>query len=84
VELSLARGAEVVGDDVRARELYAVAVAGHERLRTPAWLARSLLHQGRFLLRIGDEQAGREALARADHLAARYRLAYVARRVAAS
>ena len=84
-ELPLARAAAAVGDVARARAEFAAAVAGHERLGTPAWLARSLLHQGRFLIGTGDRgdrRAGEDALARAGALAERHGLPYVARRVA--
>lgn len=84
VDLALARAAAALGDLDRARTDFEVAVAGHERLQTPAWLARSLVHQGRFLLATGDDadrRAGEDALARAADLARRYGLPYVARRI---
>jgi DNA-binding SARP family transcriptional activator len=77
VDLALARGAECLGRLDEARRRYEVAVVGHERMRTPAWLARSLIHQGRFLLAHGhpeDEVAAVAALDRAAALAARHGL----------
>jgi DNA-binding SARP family transcriptional activator len=70
VDLSLARGAERLGRLDEARSRYGVAVAGHERLRAPAWLARSLVQQGRFLLDHGSPTDRRQALAALDRAAA--------------
>ena len=84
VDLSLARAAAVCGDAAAARHLFDVAVTGHERLRAPGWLARSLLHQGRFLLATGDPDdaaAGYTALERARELAALNGLTPIARQV---
>ncbi|HSM67432.1 MAG TPA: hypothetical protein VK860_14080, partial [Ilumatobacteraceae bacterium] len=84
VDLSLARAAAVCGDTAAARHLFDVAVTGHERLRAPGWLARSLLHQGRFLLATGDPDdatAGCTALERARELTALHGLTPVARQV---
>lgn len=85
VDLALARGAAALGDEDRARERFTFAVAGHESLRAPGWHARSLVHQGRFLLDTGDrvdERVGRAALERAAQLAELHGLAYVTRRLA--
>jgi DNA-binding SARP family transcriptional activator/class 3 adenylate cyclase/tetratricopeptide (TPR) repeat protein len=84
VDLALARGAALLGDASRAARLFERTVAGHERLRTPAWLARSLLHHGRFLLLAGglDDGQGLAALDRAAALADAHGLPYVARQVA--
>nr|WP_249420570.1 AAA family ATPase [Rhabdothermincola salaria] len=87
VGLALARSAVLLGDTERARTLFDEAVAGHERLRTPAWLARSLLYQGRFLLDMagpGDRSRGEDALRRVEALASTHDLVYVARQVAES
>jgi DNA-binding SARP family transcriptional activator len=85
VELALARAAAASGDHRRARADFATAVAGHERLGTPAWLARSLVHQGRFLVGTGDpadRAAGEAALVRAEELARQHGFPYVMRRIA--
>jgi DNA-binding SARP family transcriptional activator len=81
VDLALARGAVTAGQEASARRYFERAVAGHERLRTPAWLARSLLHQGQFLQRVEPDQgrAGREAIHRAAALAESHDLVHVAR-----
>jgi tetratricopeptide (TPR) repeat protein len=84
VDLSLARGAECLGRVDEARRRYHEAVAGHERMRTPAWLARSLLHLGRFLLTHGRPEDQADALAaldRAAALAARHHLVPVAHQI---
>jgi hypothetical protein len=85
VELALARASAAAGDHPRARADFATAVAGHERLETPAWLARSLVHQGRFLVGTGDpadRAAGEAALVRAEELARQHGFPYVMRRIA--
>jgi DNA-binding SARP family transcriptional activator/tetratricopeptide (TPR) repeat protein len=87
VDLALAQAASVSGDAAAARALFDSAVEGHERLRAPAWLARSLLHQGRFLLATGDPDdaaLGRTALRRARELTVRHGLAPIARQVDAA
>lgn len=84
VDLGLARGAATLGQTDRARELFEVAVEGHERLGAPAWHARSLVHQAAFLLGTGDPddlRLGRTALERARSIAAGRGFPYVARRV---
>jgi DNA-binding SARP family transcriptional activator len=84
-DLALARAAALAGDDERARSLFEAAVAGHDRLEMPAWLARSLLHQGRYLLGTGDPvdvTPGRQALDRARSICAEVGLPYVAAQVA--
>jgi hypothetical protein len=48
-----------------------------------AWLARSLEHQGRFLLDRGETDAATTALARAAAIADRHGLVYIRRRLAA-
>jgi hypothetical protein len=86
VDLALALGAALLGES-RARDLFADAVAGHERMGALAWLARSLAHQGTFLIGTGDAAdaaAGRAALERAGELARRYGFPYVDRRVRAA
>jgi hypothetical protein len=70
VDLSLARGAESLGRLDEARERYAAAVAGHERMRTPAWLARSLIHQARFLSTHGETDERTSARAGLDRAVA--------------
>jgi class 3 adenylate cyclase/DNA-binding SARP family transcriptional activator len=85
VDLALARAAAAMGDTDRARADFETAVAGHERLGTPAWLARSLVHQGRFLIATGEEadrRAGEAALQRAEDLADQHGFPYVALRIA--
>jgi DNA-binding SARP family transcriptional activator len=87
VDLALARAATVSGDAAAARRLFDLAVDGHERLRAPAWLARSLLHQGRFLVVTGDPDdaaVGRAALERARELTRRHGLTPIARQVDAA
>jgi DNA-binding SARP family transcriptional activator len=81
VDLALARGAALTGRPTDARRWFQVAVEGHERLRAPVWLARSLLHQGRFLLGGGpdDIARGREAIDRAAGLAEAHGAVNVAR-----
>lgn len=84
VDLALARGCALLGHRDRAADLFEAAVAGHERMRTPAWLARTLVHQGRFLCGTGsasDAERGRAALERAGELADRHGLVYVRRRL---
>jgi DNA-binding SARP family transcriptional activator len=85
VDLALARGAGLLGDHARARRLFEEVVVGHERMRTPVWLARSLLHQGRFLLATGDAEdaaAGRRAIERATAIAEAHGAVNVVRQAA--
>jgi DNA-binding SARP family transcriptional activator len=84
VDLALARVLSVIGRRDEARAAFAAAVTGHERAGAPAWLARSLLYQGGFLVEAGEVDAGGAALARASAIAERYRLVHVARRAAAA
>jgi DNA-binding SARP family transcriptional activator/tetratricopeptide (TPR) repeat protein len=70
VDHSLARGAERLGNLDEARHRYEAAVAGHERMRTPAWLARSLVHHARFLLTYGEPHERSAAVAALDRAAA--------------
>ena len=68
VDLALARADALLGDHDAARARFAAAASGHERLGTPAWLARTLVHQSRFLAATGradDAAAGSVAAARA-------------------
>ncbi len=81
VDLAIARLHATVGDTARARPAFAAAVAGHERVGSPAWLARSLLHQGRFLRAAGDEAAALAAFTRAAALADAFALPIVARQI---
>jgi DNA-binding SARP family transcriptional activator len=84
VDLSLARGAECTGRYDDARRWYSTAVAGHERMRTPAWLARSLLHEARFLLHHGnpgEESLARDGLDRAASIAEHHGLVPVAHQI---
>ncbi len=84
VDLALARGLALLGHEDRAAVLFDAAVTGHERMRTPAWLARTLVHQGRFLCgtdSVSDADRGRAALSRAGELADRHGLVYVRRRL---
>ncbi|MDT3443389.1 BTAD domain-containing putative transcriptional regulator [Pseudofrankia sp. BMG5.37] len=78
VDLAIARLHAAVGDTARARPAFAAAVAGHERVGSPAWLARSLLHQGRFLRAAGDGAAASAAFTRAAALADAFALPIVA------
>ena len=77
VDLAIARLHATAGDDAAAREWFATAVDRHERIGAPAWLARSLLHQGVFL---GPD--GAASLDRAAALADTYGLPIVAEQVA--
>ena len=77
VDLAIARLHATAGDDAAAREWFATAVDRHERIGAPAWLARSLLHQGVFL---GPD--GAASLDRAAALADTYGLPIVADQVA--
>ena len=77
VDLALARAAAALGDGTRARALFERAVAGHERLRTPAWLARSLRDQAAFLGGTGDaddRSVAASALAHARRIAVEHDL----------
>jgi hypothetical protein len=82
VELALGRLHAVLGHDDDARRWFAAAVAGHEQAGSPAWLARSLLHQGRYLRSQGDDVAAQRAFLRAAGIAEEYALVIVARQVA--
>jgi DNA-binding SARP family transcriptional activator len=85
VDLALARGAATLGRHDDAHRWFDAAVVGHERLRAPGWLARSLLHQGQFLVEHGtasDRTAGRAAIARAAAIAESHGLTNIARQVA--
>lgn len=82
VDLAIARLHVTVGDGPAARHWFERAVVGHERTETPAWLARSLVHQGRFLIDAGAAEDGRRALVRAAALADAFALPIVARQVA--
>ena len=84
VDLALARLQVVAGDHAAARQGFEQAVVVHERAGTPPWLARTLVHQGRFLRSVGDGAAGDAALARAAQLAELHRLPIVAAQVAAT
>ncbi len=79
--MALARYAEMCGDEAVAAVAFADAVRISEGMRAPAWLARSLFHQGCFLQRAGDPSAAAEAHARASELAERHQLPYVRRRL---
>ena len=83
VDLTLARLVDVLGDRDQAESLFTVAVAGHERVGAPAWLARSLLYQGRFWIDTDRVVDGLAALERAGAIAAAYGLAPIAAQVAA-
>lgn len=84
VDLALARADALAGRTHVARRRFELAAEGHERMQVPAWTARTLAHQGSFLLGTGDRDdrvAAREALARARALADEYGLVYVHRRL---
>jgi hypothetical protein len=70
VDLTLARLHEVLGSEQEARSGYAAAIAGHERLGAPGWLARSLLHHGSFLAAAGDRTGAAASWRRAESVAA--------------
>ena len=82
VDLTLARLHATVGDEVAARHWFEAAVVGHEHVGAPAWLARSLLHQGRFLRSRGEPVAAADALRRAGAIAEAFSLPIVAQQVA--
>ncbi|MCU1503360.1 MAG: regulatory protein LuxR, partial [Ilumatobacteraceae bacterium] len=84
VDLALARLHATLDRTDDARGWFEAAVAGHERLGAPAWLARSLLHQGRFLVRCGEPAAGTAALRRAAELAREHRLPIVLAQIEAT
>jgi DNA-binding SARP family transcriptional activator len=84
-DLGLARLAALLDRPDEAREWFARSVAGHDRLGSPVWLARSLLHQGRFLLSTGDEGdqiEGSRALFRGGCIAEAMNLAPLAGQIA--
>jgi DNA-binding SARP family transcriptional activator len=81
-DLAIARLHATLGDTRAARGAFTAAVAGHEKMGAPAWLARSLLHQGRFLRATGDEPAAAGAFRRAAALADAFALPIVARQIA--
>jgi hypothetical protein len=81
VALAIARHAQMHDDDEAAAARYADAVAMCERMSAPAWLARSLLHQGDFLRARGERMDGEAALRRSRDLAVRHALPYVQRRL---
>ncbi len=81
VGLALARYDAMGGDTERARGRFADAIALADRSGAVAWLARSLVHHGVYLLGVGDRAEGDEALARARRLAETHRLPYVLRRL---
>jgi tetratricopeptide (TPR) repeat protein len=84
VDLTLARVHATLGHDKEATLWFTRAVEGHERVGAPAWLARSLLHQGRFRRQRGDDEAALASLERAAALADAFSLPVVARQVAAA
>jgi tetratricopeptide (TPR) repeat protein len=87
VDLSLARALATTGDVNGARDAFAAAVAGHEALRTPAWLARALAHQAAFLATTGDPAdaaVAARARDRARALAEEHGFPYVLRRLDAT
>ncbi len=81
VGLGLARHAAFVGDVELAASRFSAAVAMAEREGAFGWLARSLVHQGRFLREAGDARAAQTALERAAELAVTHGLPYVMRRL---
>lgn len=83
VSLAIARLSHLLGDEEQAELWFGDAVAGHERAGTPAWLARSLLYQGRFWIDCGRMDAAAAALERAASIARAYGMAPVAAQVAA-
>ncbi len=64
VDLAIARLHATAGADEDARAWFARAVENHERIGAPAWLARSLLHQGVFLGADGGDALDRACLTR--------------------
>ena len=82
-DLALARYAAFDNDQQTARARFADAVRSTEVGGAHAWLARCLVHQGGFLIGLGELDEGRDALRRADELATRYALPYVQRRLRA-
>ncbi len=84
VDLALARAAAEVGEVDEARGWFASAVEGHDRIGAPAWLARTLVHQGAFLLSTGDPddaRLGETARARARAVAGDHGFVYLLRRL---
>jgi DNA-binding SARP family transcriptional activator len=84
VDLALARGTAALGATAEARRWFDSAVAGHERMRANAWLARTLVQQGRFLRGTGDEADAAQAeqvLARARQLASDRGFVYLLRQL---
>jgi hypothetical protein len=80
--LALARYAALVDDDT-ADSLFAKAVAASEQMSSPAWIARSRVHQGSHWYRTGRAAEAETALGQARELAERHGLPYVLRRLAA-
>ena len=83
VGLALARYFALCGDHGKARAQFREAVGIAERAGAVAWLARSLVHQGAFLIETGDNAGGEAALVRARELANLHRFPYVLRRIEA-
>lgn len=87
VDLALARADALAGRTDDARRRFEIAAVTHARMRVPAWTARTLSHQGAFLIGTGDagdRVAGTEALARAGAIADEYGLVHVQRRLTTS
>ncbi len=81
VDLALARWAAACGDTDAARRWFDTSVELLRRGGAYAWLARALVHQGRFLSATGDDAAGTAALAEARTLADQHGFVYVRRRL---
>ena len=84
VSLALARHRAAVGDADGSASHFTAAVARTEANGAVAWLARTLVHQARFLDDQGDGGDARDARARAGSLAQRHGLPYVRRRLDAT
>ena len=67
VDLALARLYVTLGQPAEAERWFASAVLSDERMASPAWLARSLLYQGRFFSEQGRSLAAQEAFDRCWH-----------------
>lgn len=78
VDLALGRLYLALGQPDEAERWFASAVLGDDRMASPAWLARSLLHQARFMDEQGRAAEAARSFDRAAEIAADYRLTIVA------
>lgn len=81
VDLAIARLLVTLGRLDEARSWFATTIAAHERVGAPAWMARTLLHQGRFLLDAGQRDAALAALDRGLSIADMHGVVTVASRL---